>query len=147
MRSYVKMSYKIVLWFYSFFPGEQKIFSVSCGLGFHRSQSQHISAQALHPLGKVQHVRLLCEHAGFYCEGWNCLWALVLIYQKALIAAVRPANTSMETRLYSCTLWFIAIRRRLYLYTLESVCQYLDIIPVFRYCIEWITSYLVWKEY
>ena len=27
---------------------------------------------------------------------------------------------------------------------LDSVCQYHDIMPVYRYYIEWMTSYLVW---
>ena len=61
------------------FCEEQKILFVSCVIGFHRSQSQHIAAQASHPLAKVQHVQLCCEHAGFCCKGWYCFCALVPI--------------------------------------------------------------------
>ena len=80
------------------FSGGQKLFSIFCILGFYRSQLQHIAAQASHPLEKVQHVQILCKHAGFYCEGWNCL-ALVPISRKALSAGAPPANTRMEIRL------------------------------------------------
>ena len=55
-----------------FFFGRQKIFFVSCVIGFYRLQAQHIVAHASHSLAKVQHVRLYCEHAGFCCEGWDC---------------------------------------------------------------------------
>ena len=49
-----------------FFFGGQKIFVVSCMVGFYRSQ--HIAAQASQALAKVQHVRHCCEVAGFCCE-------------------------------------------------------------------------------
>ena len=55
------------------FFGGQKVVFVSWVIGFHKLQSQHIAAQALHPLAKVPHMRLCCEHAGFCCEGWDCL--------------------------------------------------------------------------
>ena len=55
---------------------------MSCVIG--SQKSQHIRAQASHPLAKIQHVRLCCEHAGFCCKGWNCLWALVSIHPAPL---------------------------------------------------------------
>ena len=58
---------------HALFFGGQKIFSVSCVIGWRRSQSQHIAALALHPLAKVQRVRLFFEHAGFCCEDWGLL--------------------------------------------------------------------------
>ena len=71
---------------------------MSCVVGFYRSQSQHIVAQASQAFTKVEHVRLCCELAGFCCEGWDCLWSLVSIHRVASSAVVRPANTCMETR-------------------------------------------------
>ena len=59
-----------------FFSGGQKIFFVSCVIGFHRSQSQHIAAQASQALVKVQHVASLqafVAKAGIVCEHW-CLY-------------------------------------------------------------------------
>ena len=66
-----------------FFFGGQKIFFVSCVVGFYRSQLQHIAAQASQALAKVQHVRLCCEVAGFCCEGCDRLWLLVSIHRCA----------------------------------------------------------------
>ena len=74
--AHLVLSYKVVPWPY-FFSGGQKILFVFCVSGFHRSQLQHIAAQASHLLGEVQHVRLLCEHAGFIamagivCDHWR----------------------------------------------------------------------------
>ena len=72
-----------------------KIF-VCCIIGSHRSQSQHISAQASHSLAKVQHVQLCFEHTGF-C--WDCLWALVPMHRETSSAVVLPPNTCTETSL------------------------------------------------
>ena len=56
-----------------FFRKTKHIF-LSCGIGFYRSQSQHIAAQASQALAKVQHVRLCCgafiAKAGIACELW-----------------------------------------------------------------------------
>ena len=79
---------------FALFFGGQKIFLVSCVVGFYISQSQHIAAQAL---AKVQHVRLCCELAGFCCEGCYRLWSLVSIHLEASRVVVRPANTCIET--------------------------------------------------
>ena len=51
-------------------------------------------------LAKVQHVRLCCEHAGFYCEGLDCLWAAVSIHRETSSAVVSSVNKCMETSLY-----------------------------------------------
>ena len=84
-----------LFWALLFFLEDRKFF-FSCVVGFYRSQSQHIAAQAL---AKVQHVRLCCELACFGCEGCDRLWSLVSIHLEASHAVVRPANTCMETRL------------------------------------------------
>ena len=50
------LSYKISSWPCFFYLKHKKASSISCILGFHRSQPQHIVAQASQPLGKVHHV-------------------------------------------------------------------------------------------
>ena len=84
---------------FALFFGWQKIYFVSYAIGFYRSQSQHIVAQASQALAKVQHLQLCCELAGFCCEGWDCLWSLVSIHRETSKTIVRPSNTCMETRL------------------------------------------------
>ena len=81
--------------------GGQIIIFVFCVIGSHRSHSQHIVAQASHPLAKAQHVKLFCEHAGFCCKGWYYLCALVPIYQETSNVVAHTANTCMETSLQS----------------------------------------------
>ena len=56
-----------------FSEDKKKIFVVSCVVGFYRSQSQLIAAQALQALAKVQHVGLCCEVAGFCGEACDRL--------------------------------------------------------------------------
>ena len=73
ITTFQKSSLFILLLALLFFFGGQKIFVVSCVVGFYRSQSQHIAAQASQALAKVQHVRLCCELAGFCCEGCDRL--------------------------------------------------------------------------
>ena len=84
---------------FALFFGWQEIYFVSYAIGFYRSQSQHIVAQASQALAKVQHLQLCCELAGFCCEGWDCLRELVSMHRKASGAVVRPANARMKTRL------------------------------------------------
>ena len=78
-----------------FIFGGQKIFVVSCVVGFYRSQSQHTATQASQALAKVQHVWLCCQLAGFCCECCDRLWSLVSIHREASRAVVRLAKTCM----------------------------------------------------
>ena len=41
---------------------------MSCVIGFYRSQSQHITAQASQAFAKVQHVRLCCSSKAFVAK-------------------------------------------------------------------------------
>ena len=68
-----------------FIFGGQKIFVVSCVVGFYRSQSQHTATQASQALAKVQHVWLCCQLAGFCCECCDRLWSLVSIHREASV--------------------------------------------------------------
>ena len=75
------------------FFGGQKIFFVSCGIGSYRSQSQHIAAQASHPLATYATLlrarRLLLRR----------LELLMSIGTHTSSVVVCPANTCMETSL------------------------------------------------
>ena len=97
-----RKSMLIFFWFElcSFFSKNRNYF---CVLSY-RFPQVTVTAYPGTSLAKVQHVQLCCEHAGFYCESWDCLWALVSIHRETLSTVVRPANTCMETRLYK-TLW------------------------------------------
>ena len=79
-----------------FFFGGRKILFISCVVGFYRSQSQLIAAQASQALAKVQHVRLCCELAGLCCDGCDRLCSLVSIHREASSAVVRPASTCVK---------------------------------------------------
>ena len=80
-----------------YFSEDKKYF---CILHYWFSQAT-VTAYHSTGLAKVQHVRLCCEHVGFCCKCWDCLWALVSIHRETSNAVVHPANACMETRLYT----------------------------------------------
>ena len=68
--------YIFLLFSFALFVEGQKIFFVSCVVGFYRSLSQNNTAHASQAFAKVQHVRLcrvlsgFCCNAGIACEQW-----------------------------------------------------------------------------